>query len=438
MTAADRVTISRPEDILGFIPHALGLWPKESLVAITLRGQTLGATLRVDLPPERSGRVLALYSRRIAEYLEADHEADGVLLAFFSEDGWDGSGLVAGKLPPLLEALEPVLAHRGLALRDAWFIGSDFWRSAFCADLECCPLPGRPVDQILDSRLNAEMVFRGSNVRESPRLLGPGDQPVRDPEFMKAEGAKLEDLLGRWRSRKAFEEMLDVWTQVLDSSHAEEFDGEAAAFLRASMRIPAWRDAVVVLAAAGKAVALGGAEAFGFFGQEDHGENALVIPPGLRSPSPVARNSPTAGLSPAAGPPSGGRKPAGGKGAGGGRKATRAAATDVNVLRYGDVLLGLYPENPDWNRLTSLDQVLAMLSRRGGGEARAATLTIRGWIQWCQGSGSFAHEFFTQADAEQRGYRLAELLAEVVRLGTVCGWARNKSSAWRKFGGAEA
>ncbi|BAS12816.1 hypothetical protein AHiyo8_11190 [Arthrobacter sp. Hiyo8] len=102
------------------------------------------------------------------------------------------------------------------------------------------------------------------------------------------------------------------------------------------------------------------------------------------------------------------------------------------------MLLGLYPENPDWRRLTSLDGVLAMLSRRSGGEARAATLTIRGWIQWCRGSGSFARELLSQADAEQRGYRLAELLAEVVRRGTVCGWAKSKSSAWRKFGGAVA
>ncbi|MCZ9881536.1 DUF4192 domain-containing protein [Arthrobacter sp. B2a2-09] len=414
MTADNRVTISRPEDILGFIPHALGLWPKESLVAITLRGLTLGATLRVDLPPERSEHVLAAYSRRIGEYLEADHDADGVLLAVFSDDGWDDAGVVGGQLP-LLEALDLVLARRGLALRDAWFIGSDYWRSAFCTDLECCPLPGRPVDQILDSRLNAEMVFRGSNVRESPRLPGPGDEPVLDPEFMRAEGAMLEELLRRWRSRKAFEEMLDVWTRVLDSSHPDEFDDEAAAFLRASLRVPAWRDAVVVLAAAGKAVACGGAEAFRFFGHEGDEGDPLDIPPGLHSPPPA------------------GRKPPEGKGAAGARES-RTAATDVSALSYGDVLLGLYPENPDWKRLTSLDQVLAMLSRHGGGEARAATLTIRGWIQWCRGSGSFAAELLSQADAEQQGYRLAELLAEVVRRGTVCGWAKSKSSAWRKFG----
>lgn len=421
MTADNRVTISRPEDILGFIPHALGLWPKESLVAITLRGQTLGATLRVDLPPERSEGMLAVFSRRVREYLEADQDADGVLLAIFSDDGWDDGGVVRRNLPMLTD-LELVLARGGLALRDAWLIGADYWRSAFCTDVECCPIPGRPVDQILDSRLNAEMVFRGSSVRESPRLPGPGDEPAVDPEFIRAEDAMLEEMRRLWRSKKAFEEMLGVWMQVFDSSVPEEFDAEAAVFLRASIRVPAWRDAVVVLAAAGKAVARGGAEAFRFFCDENNGEEALVIPTGLRSLSPTAGKLYGAGKVRAAGA---GEPP-------------RTVAADIDALRYGDVLLGLYPENPAWDRLAVLDEVMAMLSRHGGGEARAAALTIRGWIQWCKGSGSFADELLSQADAEQRGYRLAELLAEVVRRGTVCGWAKSQSSAWRKFGGAAA
>lgn len=426
MTADNRVTISRPEDILGFIPHALGHWPKESLVAITLRGQTLGATLRVDLPPERSEKVLALYSRRIGEYLEADHDADGVLLAIFSDDGWENGGVVQGNLP-LLESLELVFARGGLALRDAWFIGSGYWRSAFCTDVECCPIPGRPVDEILDSRLNAEMVFRGSRVRESPRLLGQADEPASDPEFLRAEDSTLEEMLRRWRGKRTFEEMLDVWMGVLDSGLPEEFDPEAEVFLRASLRVPAWRDAVVVLAAAGKGVARGGAEAFRFFSPEGDSEAALFIPPGLRCLSP-AKGKPTAQRS----------SPAGQSQRASGGEAPRTAAADNNALRYGDVLLGLYPDNPDWDRLATLDRVLAMLSRRGGGEGRAAALTIRGWIQWCQGSGSFADELFSQADAEQQGYRLAELLAEVVRRGTVCGWAKSHTSAWRRFGGTAA
>jgi hypothetical protein len=50
MTPPERLTVRGPEDILGFIPHSLGYWPAQSLVAMTLQGKSLGATLRLDLP----------------------------------------------------------------------------------------------------------------------------------------------------------------------------------------------------------------------------------------------------------------------------------------------------------------------------------------------------------------------------------------------------
>ncbi|MEZ2388687.1 DUF4192 domain-containing protein [bacterium RCC_150] len=415
MTADNRVTIARPEDILGFIPHALGLWPRESLVAITLRGRTLGATLRVDLP---TGSVPAGFTSRIREYLEADQEADGVLLAVFSEDGW-ADGEVLEKHQPLLSDLELALALGGLELRDAWLVGAQYWRSVFCTDEDCCPIPGRPVAQIHDSRLNAEMVFRGSSVGDAPQI----DEPARQAsggachsehkEVLRAEDVALEAMLGQWRSRKNFEELLDVWTRVLASGLSEEFDTDSSAFLRASLRVPAWRDGVVVMAAAGKAVALGGAEAFGFFGGGSGRKRALEIPAGLRCLPNMKEAASSSGRE-------------------------DPVPEDLNLLRYGDVLLGLYPELPDWAAMTALDRVLSALAGQGGGEARASALTLQGWIRWCQGSGSFAGQHFSQATAEQPGYRLAELLAEVVRRGTLCGWAKNRSSAWQRFEGTAA
>ena len=88
---------------------------------------------------------------------------------------------------------------------------------------------------------------------------------------------------------------------------------------------------------------------------------------------------------------------------------------------------------PDWMRLAQLDRVLIQLGNCGGGEARAAALTARGWIEWCRGRGSFADALFAAATTEQPGYRLAELLAELGRRGTLCGWARRKEAAWQKF-----
>ena len=87
MTAPDHLRITGPEDILGFIPHSLGYWPENSLVAMTLQGKRLGATLRVDLPAARGRRAPGARQaasmagrhshRNVVAYLQADDAADG-------------------------------------------------------------------------------------------------------------------------------------------------------------------------------------------------------------------------------------------------------------------------------------------------------------------------------------------------------------------------
>ncbi|MDF2050720.1 DUF4192 family protein [Arthrobacter sp. Cr_A7] len=46
----EKLTITTPSDVLSFIGHTLGFWPQESLVCITLDENSIGATLRIDLP----------------------------------------------------------------------------------------------------------------------------------------------------------------------------------------------------------------------------------------------------------------------------------------------------------------------------------------------------------------------------------------------------
>src|SRR5512141_2273976 len=115
MTAPDHLRITGPEDILGFIPHSLGYWPSRSLVAMTLQGKRLGATLRVDLPGEGGVPVscgsagLAAFARAVSSYLEADEDADGSLLALFTETDGDGTPWA-----DLLTELENALADAGM------------------------------------------------------------------------------------------------------------------------------------------------------------------------------------------------------------------------------------------------------------------------------------------------------------------------------------
>jgi hypothetical protein len=375
------------------------------------------------------------------------------LLAFFTNDGWmDLPGTYRG----LLAALQAVLGAAGIPVRDAWYVGDAYWRDAYCLDQSCCPLPGRPIEDIRDSRLNAEMVFRGSSVGPAPEDAQPqAPTSGQDQAAMKAaEAAWSAQLDPRRRSMAQFNVVLGFWERLLGSpaggtlagdahsgdAGSEGMDNEATdgepprgdlpvpdlpdgyvagnllpaghqAFLRASLQVPAWRDAVLVMAAAGSRAALAGAEQFGIF---DVGCLLAPVFPantGLSGPEPahVPDPAPVPGSLPVVVPGGVSDEPG-----------------------YGEVLLGLEPALPDWNRLHHLDCILEQLSPWGG-QASAAALTGRGWISWCRGRGSYAAAYLGQALEQEAGYRLAELMLELVRRGTLCGWAARKEAAWQKF-----
>ncbi|MGO4229705.1 DUF4192 family protein [Arthrobacter sp. YAF34] len=530
MTASDHVRITGPEDILGFIPHSLGYWPENSLVAMTLQGKRLGATLRVDLPDPgevsgghpgrgrgggggdpaagapgradsrrraRAGRrdTHAGFARHVVSYLQADDAADGSLLALFTDADIDGDAATdaasatdpatVGERPRgawagLLKELELALEAAGMPLRDAWIIGPEFWRNAYCSDPECCGSPGRPVEQIRNSRLNAEMVFRGSLVGAAPdaRASKPASRSV-DPAVHAAESGWMEQFSPRRRDSAQFAQVLDVWNMVLRSANTPKAPGlapdapapekgthteraradgtsaeragdpgtgadgadaeragdpgagdtgagadvsgapatmdwplelppELAGYLRASLCIASWRDALLVMAAAGRPAAERGAEEFGIF-DTDSGSG----------PHPVSRPGPT--RSPLPGP----AVPV---------PAFPGPCPDAGAVPgYGEVLLGLAPSVPDWALMVRLERVLEMLGGLGAGESTAAAVTARGWIEWCRGRGSYADALYRQALEGHPGYRLAELLAELGRRGTLCGWAARREAAWQKF-----
>lgn len=429
----DHLKISGPEDILGFIPHTLGYWPCNSLVAMTMQGKRLGATLRVDLPPEDQADVRH-YAQTVGDYLEADEDADGSLLVIFSNDGWekrDGEArpdvsprpveTSAAPHSELLAAVEEVLERSGTPVRDVWLVGDDYWRNAHCTDDSCCPRPGRSLDEIRDSRLNAEMVFRGSSIGPGPDTPAGRSAQVKqgtpDPLVAAAQAAWSGAFAHRRASRRQFDAVLEAWNAVLAESHVQPPPPAVSGFLRASLCIPAWRDAVLVMAAAGAQTAIQGAAEFGVFQAEsDDDEDGAPY-------SPELTGQLTGGI-PAA------------------RHSTREEAArplpGSPVPNYGEVLLGVAPRVPDWTSMDRLEKLLVQLDEPKGGEASAAALTGRGWIEWCRGRGSYAHSLLGQASDILPGYRLADLLNEVVRRGTVCGWAGRREAAWQKIGSEAA
>ncbi|MFF1880475.1 DUF4192 family protein [Pseudarthrobacter sp. NPDC058196] len=430
MTAPERLTVRGPEDILGFIPHSLGYWPASSLVAMTLRGTTLGATLRLDLPGLETQVDPTAFARAVRRYLQSDREADGSLLAIFTTD--------AAAAPPtaydqLVRAVQAVLDQAGMPVRDAWFVGDEYWRDALCGDTLCCPLPGRPVQQIRDSMLNAEMVYRGSSVGAAPKT-GTAPGPTLPAPYVASvlarEDSWMEDLAGRTRSRAQFGTVLDIWERLLGRPARAPWlpDAERDAFLRATIVVPTWRDAILVMAAAGRNAAVAGAEHFGVLddiNDPDAPGDSAVFPPTFRpvewrGTSPRLRKS---GLGAAPAPARFDRE----------TRPGRLNPAGSTVAGYGEILMGAAPEVPHWDALDMLDCILEQLAGPGG-RAGAAALTGRGWVAWCRGRGSYAAAHLGEALQLEPGYRLAELLLDIVARGALCGWAARKEAAWQKFG----
>ncbi|WP_142060045.1 DUF4192 domain-containing protein [Pseudarthrobacter sp. B4EP4b] len=174
----DAIRISSPADILGFIPHTLGFVPRESFVFLTMRGNTLGATLRVDAPVAAGA---AGFAHSMVEYIELDAKATAVLLAVYT----DSDPEVGAQRPfhDHIEAVIQALETAGTPLKDAWLVTSSYWRNLLCDSEAGCCLP-EPLESITDGQLNAELVFRGSSYQKAPgttyaAFTGPADTADR-------------------------------------------------------------------------------------------------------------------------------------------------------------------------------------------------------------------------------------------------------------------
>ena len=153
-----------------------------------------------------------------------------------------------------------------MPVRDAWLVGADYWRNAYCLDPSCCAPPGRPVDEIRNSRLNAEMVFRGSTVGAAPGADLRTPPGAADPAVLEAQRDWAELFSSRTRDSVQFGQVLDVWSRVLNAAAPlPKLPAALTGYLRASLCVLPWRDAVLVMAAAGPEAAERGAEEFGVF-----------------------------------------------------------------------------------------------------------------------------------------------------------------------------
>jgi len=195
----DFIKFTGPADVLAFIPHTLGQTPTESFVALTMQGNKIGATLRVDAP---FGQDPVGYAQTIVSYLTADEAATGSLLVIYTDESTtDGSSPYAGHV----EALRSELETAGMPLQDAWLVTSELWRNYLCTDTSCCP--DESLDTVTTSNGNAALIYRGSAVTG---FIEPapftGDKKAREAITAHKPDGWPEDLEA---SRAAWAKVLD-------------------------------------------------------------------------------------------------------------------------------------------------------------------------------------------------------------------------------------
>ena len=142
------ITLRGPGDVLAVLPYQLGYHPRNSIVAISLRGRRVGLVVRTDLPPE--GDAAAVVDALVGPLLR-DRATSVLVLGY--EDEPDTS-------QPALVALVEQVERAGIDVVDVVVVRDGRRYSAVCSD-PCCPPEGTPLPDPADVPGVAEFVARG-------------------------------------------------------------------------------------------------------------------------------------------------------------------------------------------------------------------------------------------------------------------------------------
>ena len=142
-------TLTSPHDLLAAIPFLIGYHPSNSLVLVSLKDDSVGMAMRVDLPVDACAESYDLLASHFIR-----ESADGAfLVAYIPDEFIDGESVLINASAALMRA--DVEIKESLVVKDGRF------RSMLCVDEICCPPEGSPIPALDSSRIAAEHVIAG-------------------------------------------------------------------------------------------------------------------------------------------------------------------------------------------------------------------------------------------------------------------------------------
>ncbi|MFI5086217.1 MAG: DUF4192 family protein, partial [Actinomycetales bacterium] len=277
---------------------------------------------------------------------------------------------------------------------------------------------------IADSVVNTELVFLGSSYDEDVQaaaaaLVEPSADHVR-AGFEAETDAELLRLGPGICGASQFRAVLEAWEWALlleGRQPGGHLPPGLLPFLAASLRSRMVRDAVLVQSSVGAGMAWTGTLTEG-----------LLSPAAQRPDAPHSRLAwPNGTIARPSCWPAEGAVP----------EAVRTGfipAPGADPGDFGRILTGRGDSRPDWRRVQAATAVLRLLARAGRDTPRVAAVTMLAWLEWTKGKGMRASALLGLALAEDPDYRLAVLLMELLGRGVLCGWAQDRTLAWRQPG----
>ncbi|MHA7299381.1 DUF4192 domain-containing protein [Pseudarthrobacter sp. MDT1-22] len=230
----DTLHITTPADLVSLIGHSLGYWPHESLVCISLQESRMGATLRLDLPTTPDHALM--YARRVSGYLRSDHDATAAVFAIFTNTNHANES--EALFGPLVESLAQQLALAGMPIQAGWIVGP-----TSIAEFRIHPIsygPAIPLTTVQSSVLNTELIFRGSQIRDSLALALPSRTVT--PEFTAEVDTHLKAAATQSHAQRTAAAR-ELWAALIDDR--EEPTTAQLAELLAHLQIPELRDRLI-------------------------------------------------------------------------------------------------------------------------------------------------------------------------------------------------
>lgn len=371
--SASGFSLASPEEVLAYIPHALGFYPRNAVVLLIMQGTGLAATLRVDLPATESGEEHCLqWANQLVRLVHRVPKATSVFAAIYTGQT---PGADHGSLPrhELVEQLAPALLRSGIQVRDSWYVGAQRWHSYFCGNESCCPTEGFALPDLALTETHLRMVVAGSAPEEHV-WDGSG---VAD-WINKATIRENAEILAReYVGTDKRESMIRDWADLLDTDPALaerrlRSDESFCASILVSLKDRAVRDILPYLAGRGRARAL---EAF--------------------------------------------------------TEVSREAEFGTASQDFSAFLLGTSSCTPDWDRMDRLWYFCRDLLGVAQGPEETALLCLLGWVNWAKGKGSSALGLFSTALEKDPDYRLAQLMGRLLESGEMPSWVADPRRAWR-------